>query len=667
MRQTRTFSASTVATFSVTNRPRGPGIHADSSSPEFSAVLAPWESGTCAGCNDPPRDTQDIGSILKILIGVLHVMVHPVFGELQLGGVMRRRLPTRSHHEWNFAGLAPWPIPAAVDLQEVERDPGARCCRECGRRLLLLLLQSSTWVSRRVEHVSFRDDRSVVRRVTAEFYVPEQAPVFRGDDGQDYTLIPLSVMRRKTLVNFQIRDDEGRPVAMPSLRQNQAITESLLLACADATTTGHSGHSAESREQIEDFVHRVVSGTQQELVAAYESLEKGYVPAVVRKLAAQPGFKAILDRMADGFVLWVMIPAGGPRRRVLTFSCDEPLYLRYRESGHKKGDQKPGREAHTYRLGRTLRPWRLTVLGSALGLTPTRIQFPVPGAENAASFHFEIDAPKGVQIVEASLLAGPPGGKNPAFDRVQGCFPTVDLHVIEVPNGSLSRAQIGLQVANRGWLLTSMFSCWAVFGFLLAFAIHRAALKLTGDLPVVILIALAAAVAGFVAQSDAHGLAAQLLKWVRALALIAAGLPLVAMTFIAFEAAAPTHVGPALWSAVGVSAAIALLLLTVCCRAWWHQRKTVRSPWEQDPKPDTGERKPAPFRLPPKRFDLAEEDYGFNKPAMRVNTAEGWHKDFQLNKESEQELVAGLRKPLNHVRYSANTRPFWRILRHSGP
>ena len=497
-----------------------------------------------------------------------------------------------------------------------------------------------------------------MRRVTAEFYVPEQAPIFRGDDGQDYSLVPLSVMRRKTLVNFQIRDDEDRPVTMPSLRQNQAITESLLLACADATTVGHSSQSLESR-QIEDFIHRVVSGTQQELVAAYLSLkpdEPGAVrkpaPEAVRRLAAQPGFKAILDRMADGFVLWVMIPAGGPRRRVLTFSCDEPLYLHYRESGHKKGDHKSGRETDTYETGNLLKPWRLAVLSSALGLTPTRIQFPVPGAENAASFHFEIDAPKGVQIVEASLLAGPPGGKNPAFDRVQGCFPTVGLHVIEVPNGSLSRARIGLQVANRGWLLTSMFSCWAVFGFLLAFAIHRAALKLTGDLPVVILIALAAAVAGFVAQSDAHGLAAHLLKWVRSLALIAAALPLVAMTFIAFEAAAPTHVGPALWSAVGFSGAIALLLLAVCCRSWWHQRKTVLSPWEQDRErepPGKHDRKPE-SPLPPKQFDLAEKEYGYNKPAIRVNTAEGWHKDFQLNKESEQELITGLRRPLSHVR-----------------
>ena len=222
--------------------------------------------------NDPPRDTQDIADLSQSTNWRSLFYGFILFEELHPGDEMRQRPPTGSHHEWNCAGLAPWPIPAVVDLQEVKRDPGARCCQECGRRLLLLLLQSNTWVSRRVEHVSFRDDRSVVRRVTAEFYVPEQAPIFRGDDGQDYSLVPLSVMRRKTLVNFQIRDDEDRPVAMPSLRQNQAITESLLLACADATTAGRSSQSPESRQQIEDFVHRVVSGTQQELVDAYLSL-----------------------------------------------------------------------------------------------------------------------------------------------------------------------------------------------------------------------------------------------------------------------------------------------------------------------------------------------------------------------------------------------------------
>lgn len=223
--------------------------------------------------------------------------------------------------------------------------------------------------------MSFRDDRSVVRRVTVEFHVPEQAPVFRGDDGQAYRLVPLSVMRRKTLVNFEHRV---------------------------------------SHPEIGALVHQVVSGSQEQLAAAYESLTRGAAAPVVLDLADHCMFRAILDRLADNFVLWVMIPAGAPRRRLLTFSCDEPLHLRYRE---------PGFQGKQYRLGEMLGFWRPPVWTSALGLTATRIEFPVPAAENTDSFHFEIDAPKGVQITEASLLAGRPGQARLSLDHGQGGFP----------------------------------------------------------------------------------------------------------------------------------------------------------------------------------------------------------------------------------------------------
>jgi hypothetical protein len=574
---------------------------------------------------------------------------------------MRRPLHTRSHHhQLNFAGPAPWPVPAVLDLQEVQRDPGARCCRECGRRLLLLLLKSHTWVSRRVEHVSFRDDRSVVRSVTAEFYVPDEAPIFRGDDGQYYSFVPLSVMRRKTLVNFEVRDQEGRPVAMPTLRQNQAITESLLLACADAVAGGNSDHSVARRREIEDFVHRVISGDQQELVDTYDSLESSREPAAVLELYDNKAFRAILDRMADNFVLWAMIPANGPRRRVLTFSCDEPLYLHYQSSGHKKGNNGTAEDVDTYGMVKKLGVWRFTVWAAALGLRPTVIQFPVPAAENAASFHFEIDAPKGLQIVEASLLAGRPGREKPSFDHMKGNLPTVGLHVIEVPNGSRSRAQVGLQVANRGWLVTSLASCAAVFGLLIAFAVHSNVLERAGELPVLILIALAAAAAGFVAQSDVHPLAAYLLQWTRSLAFIAAILPLVAIIFIVFGGTAPTQVAPALWSAAAVSGAITLLLAVVCFSSWLRQGKSVRSPWEQD-------HRNREFELPPKEFDAAEEKYHYTKPAMQVDSAEGWHRGSRLTEKFEQELINALSRPFNHVRLNANDHPLWEAFRGRRP
>jgi hypothetical protein len=538
--------------------------------------------------------------------------------------------PPRPHHELSFEGMTPWPVPGELTLARIEEDPAARCCQECGRRLQLLLLRWSSWVSHRTEHVSFRDDRSVVRTVNVEFHVPDLAPLFRGDDGRVYSLLPLSVMRRKTLVNFQLRDDAGRAVFLPSLRQNQAITESMLLACADAALDQIEGAAAvgdAGRRDIAAFVHEVVSGDQRRLSAAYRALNHGGAAPAVHDLVARSSmFKAMLDRLADNFVLWVMIPAGAPRRRELTFCCDEPLDLHYR---------RPGFRNDQYTLGHRLSAWRPSVWCSALGLTATRVRFPVPAAENAASFHFEIDAPKGVEITEASLLAGRPREPAPSFDHVQGGFPTVGLHVIEVPNGSLSRAQIGLQVVTRGWVTASTLSCWAVFGLLLAVALHQADLKRAGDVPVLILVALAGAAAGIVAQSDGRGLAAHLLKWTRALATAAAVLPLVATTYIAFESADASRVPLALWSAAVAAAVIALLLTAVCLVSWRRQRRSVCSPWEQNRSRDDVPDAPADF-------DAAARSYRYDRPAVRVDSAEGWHTEFHWDDRSERALITAL-------------------------
>jgi len=541
-----------------------------------------------------------------------------------------------AHHDFCFDGLAPWPS-SVLSLREVEKDPAGRCCVACGANLLLLILHWNKWVSHRTEHVTFRDDRSVVRRVTAEFQVPDGAPVFTADDGQNYRLVPLSMMRRKTAVNFTLRDEKGCSVVQPRLRQNQAITESLLLACADAVLASAAtdpaaaaAASPAARRHIARFIHHVVSGDQSTLAAAYASLKEGAVekaePAVLY-LADQHLFRTFLDRLADNYVLWVLIPVDGPRRRVLTFCCDEPLHLRYRKSGFAGGE---------YKLGKELKPWHPSVWRSALGFTMTRIRFPVPAAENTDSFHFEIDAPKGVQIARASLLAGRPGPETPSFDHVQGGFPTVGLHVIEVPNGSLSRAQVGLQVVTRGWLMTSTLAAWAIFALLLTCFRFRGSLQPDSGAPALILVAVAAGVAALIAQAAAHGLAAYLLKWARALAAISAALPLIVATCAALEPVRRSHhLLHILEASIIASGIIAVILSCVCLLSWNRLRKNVPSPWEQNRDRGAG-------RPQPETFDAAADQHHYNRPAMRVDSAEGWRKDFEWKEAAEAELVKTL-------------------------
>jgi len=537
------------------------------------------------------------------------------------------------HHQLVPGGVAPWRLPPVLSLRDVQADPAARCCLQCGASLLLLMLRWNQWVSHRTGHITFRDDRTVVRQVTAEFHIPDEAPFFTGDDGRTYRLVPLSMMRRKTAVNFTLRDEDRHSVAQPTLRQNQAITESVLLACADAALGEAGGRplatgaaAAAARLHIACFIHQVVSGDQRELFAAYKSLKEETAPPAVLDLGRQPMFRALLDRLADNFVLWVMIPAGAPRRRVLTFCCDEPLQLRYRKSGYNDG---------TYTLGKRLNPLHPVVWGSALGFTTTRVRFPVPAVENTDSFHFEIDAPKGVQIAEASLLAGRPGTERPSFDHVQGGFPTVGLHVIEVPNGSLSRVQIGLQVVTRGWLMTSTLAAWAVFALLVACFRFRGNLQPGSGVPALILVAVAAGVAALIAQSASHGLAAHLLKWARALAAISAALPLIVATSATLETNHHSRVVHTLEASIGASLAIAVTLSLVCFLSWYRLRRSALSPWEQ-----TQDREDMPPR--PHTFDAARKEYHYHRPAMRVDSAEGWRKDFHWDEVAQDQLVKAL-------------------------
>jgi hypothetical protein len=558
------------------------------------------------------------------------------------------------HHELRLGGLAPWPC-SVLSLDDIERDPAGRCCLVCGASLLLLILDWSNWVSHRTEHVTFRDDRSVVRRVTAEFQVPDRAPIFAADDGKYYRLVPLSIMRRKTAVNFTLRDEKGRSVVQPRLRQNQAITESMLLACADAILASADtdpkaaeARTPEGRRQIARFIHQVVSGTQPALTAAYESVVPGAekkAHAGVLYLAEQHLFRTFLDRLADNFVLWVMIPADGPRRQVLTFCCDEPLQLRYRESGFVGGE---------YKLGDHLKPWHPVVWRSALGFTMTRIRFPVPAAENTDSFHFEIDAPKGVQIAQASLLAGRPGRETGklSFDHVQGGFPTVGLHVIEVPNGSLSRVQIGLQVVTRGWLMTSTLAAWAIFALLVACFRFRGNLQPNSGAPALILVAVAAGVAALIAQAAAHGLAAYLLKWARVLAAIAAALPLIVATCAALEPLHSPRLVHILEACIAASGVIAVILSCVCLLSWSRLRKTVPSPWEQNRERDPG-------RPQPKTFNDAEKQDNYKQPAMRVDSAEGWRKDFEWDEAAEAKLIDTLEQVPGRLSPHTTHRGWW--------
>jgi hypothetical protein len=103
-------------------------------------------------------------------------------------------------------------------------------CRTCGLVLLRGFVGIADGVVRRVESIEFVDDRTVRRRVSVDYAVPRDAVVLRLDDGTPVRVLPLALMRRKSMVNFDFRDHDGRPMPLLGLRENQALTLAVVRA-----------------------------------------------------------------------------------------------------------------------------------------------------------------------------------------------------------------------------------------------------------------------------------------------------------------------------------------------------------------------------------------------------------------------------------------------------
>jgi hypothetical protein len=544
-------------------------------------------------------------------------------------------------------------------------------CDTCGLLLLRQFIESSTWVVRRVESITFLDDRTVRRRVSLDFTPPSPGLMFEAEAHDRARLLPLAIMRRKSLVNFDLCGHDGQPMSLAGLRENQAFTLAMVRAWAKARlrTDALDGDA-------DAFLEDVIYGDQTELTEAYRALRFSRSEQLV-SLRDDDVFRAVIDRFAESFIL-IAVDRGAHRgRQIIKFSYDEPLTLRYREAGYRHGGNSGrGRAAATgaafstniessctYGEGPYLWPWQPAPLLARLGLTPTRIRFPVPAAELASSFHFEVRAPDEVSIVRARILAGrpraappaPDGQDNggtarrvrrrhesewlPSFDDVAGGYPTVDLHIADVPYGSLSRAQVELQANPKGWLSMAFLSSWVASATL---GDAWLAGNVRSDIGSTILVTFAAALVAVLARPDTHRMITRLLATVRLLAAVSATVTFAGALVFAFVSATDARA-----RALEILFFVSLLPAVMATLAWATATARLlsrarRSPWEQRRPPEQGDsredgdrqwharivRECRSSELP---YDRAVALLKFDKPAVKVASAEGARRTFNLD------------------------------------
>lgn len=537
------------------------------------------------------------------------------------------------------------PTESALRLSAWRSELPSPICLELGRRLLLAQFESSEWILRRVEKTSFDRDRSVTRENDIDFLVRADAPTLIDHNDEEFWLVPLSRLHRRTMVNFAIRDEDGRAVTRPGLRFTQQLDQSMLLAAAAVVNPDYAREGSDVRKWIEEFVageKPVVKQSMSEFEAADEQTR------LPKELRDDSLFAELVDRLHRAFTLYLLLPVRCGRKRFITMVFDEPTDWRYQrpqlEAVRSNRDREPD---YHYQPNRKPLWYKPVYLQARLGMRYTRVRLQVPAAEAAASYHFEATAPPGVRIVRASLLAGRPNDRSPvSLDRVVGHSPTVGLHAVEIPSGSLCRVQLDLAIPVRGLMTTLFTASWVIFAVLLSVAWHW-----WGGSPnwasdqiinvVLILVTTSAGAAALVAQQNEAGVAARLVAGARALATVAMGLPVVQACFLVFDGApggASGRVHVAAPTVAGVAAGITLIMTVAWFVSLGGERGSKSlSPWDMtDDK----------LQSLPSSFHDAVQAWDFNSPAVGIRSGEAWHENYRWSDQQQFEAVRRLRSAL---------------------
>lgn len=555
-------------------------------------------------------------------------------------------LPKAAPLEW---ALDPTELALDASKWRNEELPGAFCL-ELGRRILLAQLQQSEWVLRRVEKVAFQRDRSVSREIALELLVRPDAPVFRSGSADPQWLVPLSSMMRRTLVNLDLRDEDGKSLTTPGIRVVQSLEESVLLAAAAATDPAGC---ADPESYVRTFVRDVVAGRRDQVAARVRAIRGKTVPPPLAQLSQDDLFMWTLDRMSRSYTLFVLLPVVSGRHRLLRMSFDEATHWRYQVPDLEQPAAGGGDSEVSYKTGKRVPWYELTHSAAAYGLRPTRVRFQVPGAETAASYHFEAVAPHGVRIARAGLVAGRPNDlpgdgslDTVASDTVVGHSPIVGLHAIEVPNGSCCRVQLDLVIPTRGWLTTVLLTSWVICAVLAAMGPLFTSRSWRNDElinAVLVLATTSAGVATLVAQRDFGGVAARFVSRLRALGAVIATLPVVQAGLLVYtDLLDRPQQRVAAATLLGVAVLIAMMISTAWVTSYVAERREeVRSPWDMTEDEDL-EASPRKLEPPPGDFWEAVERYQFGSAAVGIRSAEAWYQRYRWTDGKQRHAVLAL-------------------------
>lgn len=301
--------------------------------------------------------------------------------------------------------------------------------RQLGLRNLELMFSWSDWVHRRVETIQFETYDTYRRQISVDFTLPANSGelTLAGDDQEVY-FTPLTLLKKRPLTNFDLRDEAGAAIPLLTKDRNASLAASLLagLASLVAPPLLKEAHGSVPPPDI-DLVFMKLALTEGDSgVDPVDELQpvEGMEEASClwrEQLLTDRRFLATARILTQNYL--VIVPLCGPTgvRRILKLSYDEPPT---RSDAWLQDAPAEGvfRKVLGWIVGEEIGPRprsrpRPRRIRRSLGLMSDVRSISVPAASYGAGYHLEFVAPDGLNITRGDLI--PIRNKKVARESIQ--------------------------------------------------------------------------------------------------------------------------------------------------------------------------------------------------------------------------------------------------------
>jgi hypothetical protein len=174
----------------------------------------------------------------------------------------------------------------------------------------VLLRYQGAWRHRRVETISVLTHEQMRRHVSIDFTVPEAQREGLRISAEEF-VVPLAMLTKRSLVHFDLRNEEQHAISLLTADQHRTIARELLYRQLESDEGDDALMAAAG-----DLIETVLDDRPQDVESDITALENAHGVVL-------PDFRAIASVLSRFFILWAVV-RGLDRRRVFKFAADEP-------------------------------------------------------------------------------------------------------------------------------------------------------------------------------------------------------------------------------------------------------------------------------------------------------------------------------------------------------